>query len=250
MVKSELIDIGGRQLFLSSSGNGAPAVILESGMGDASDVWAKVQPAVAKFTRVYSYDRAGQGHSDPAPTPRTCQDMMADLHALLVKAEIPPPYVLVGHSFGGMNVRLYASRYPQEIAGMVLVDAVHEDRDVGFEAVLSDELIQRNKVYLQHPERNSECVDKLESATQLRAARRIFDFPLVVLTRGLPDKADPVWPSEALQRVETELQLGFLKLSPKSVHIFARKSGHYIQSDEPELVVAAIQQILSAVFEG
>ncbi|MBI4731672.1 MAG: alpha/beta fold hydrolase [Chloroflexi bacterium] len=240
-----MISIGDRKLFISISGKGSPTVILEAGLGDVSEIWKKVQPAVAEFTCVCSYDRAGQGHSDPAPTPRTCQDMVADLHALLVKAEIPSPYVLVGHSFGGMNVRLYASRYPQEIAGMVLVDAVHEDRDIGFEAVLSDELIRRNRVYLQHPDRNSECVDKLESATQLRAARRTFAFPIVVLTRGLPDEANPVWPSEALQQVETELQRDFLKLSPKSSLLIAKKSGHFIQTDEPELVVNAIRQVVS-----
>jgi len=125
------------------------------------------------------------------------------------------------------------------------VDSVHEDRDIGFEAVLSDELIQRNRVYLQHPERNSECVDRIESATQLRTARRNFDFPIVVLTRGLPDEADPVWPSAELQRVETELQHDFLKLSPKSAHIFAKRSGHFIQSDEPELVVNVIKQVIT-----
>jgi pimeloyl-ACP methyl ester carboxylesterase len=245
MGKNELVDIGGRQIFYSSSGKGSPTVILEAGLGDVSGIWDKVQPAVAEFTCVCSYDRAGQGRSDPASTPRTCRDMVDDLHALLAGAKISPPFILVGHSFGGMLVRLYASLYPEEIAGMVLVDAVHEDRDVGFEAVLSEELNARNKAYLQNPSRNSECVDKLESATQLRAARRVFDFPLVVLTRGLPDEADPVWPSEALQRVETELQLEFLKLSPRSIHIFARKSGHFIQNDEPELVVEAIKQVIT-----
>jgi len=245
MVKKELIDIGGRHLFLSTSGKGTPSVLLEAGLGDRSDIWEMVQPAVAEFTQVCSYDRAGQGRSDSAFPPRTCQDMVDDLHALLVKAEINPPYILVGHSFGGMNVRLYASCFPQEIVGMVLVDAVHEDRDVGFETVLSDELIQRNKAYLQNPNRNSECVDKIESASQLRIARRTFEFPIIILTRGLPDEVDSVWPSEALQRVEAELQREFLKLSPKSDLIIAKNSGHFIQTDEPELVVNAIQKIIT-----
>ena len=124
-------------------------MILGAGLGDVSGVWASLQPAVAEFTYACSYDRAGQERSDSAPTPRTCQDMVADLRALLVKTEIAPPYMLVGHSFGGMNIQLYASQYPQEIAGMVLVDAVHEDRDLAFETVLSDELIQLNRAYLQ-----------------------------------------------------------------------------------------------------
>jgi pimeloyl-ACP methyl ester carboxylesterase len=243
MAKNKSIDISGRRLSLSLSGKGSPTVILEAGLGDHSQIWEKVQPAVSEFTRVCSYDRAGQGRSDPAPTPRTCQDMTDDLRRMLTRARIIPPYVLVGHSFGGMIARLYASLHPQEIAGMVLVDAVHEDRDLNFEAVLTKELIQRNRVYLQHPERNSECVDKLASADQLRAVRRVFDFPIIILTRGKPDEDDPVWPSAALQRVERDLQCEFMKLSQNSTQLIAKNSGHYIQLDEPELVIDSIRKV-------
>jgi len=218
-------------------------VILEAGLGDTLEIWEKIQASVSSFTSVCSYDRAGQGQSDPAPVPRTCRDMADDLRALLTHANIQPPHILVGHSFGGMIVRLYAHLYPQEVTGMVLVDAVHEDRDVCFEAVMSEELIQRNRTYLQHPERNSETVDKIASAEQLRAAWRVFDFPIHILTRGKPDEEDPVWPSAALQKVERDLQGEFLKLSLKSKQIFAEKSGHYIQVDEPELVINAIRQV-------
>jgi pimeloyl-ACP methyl ester carboxylesterase len=244
MAKNELVDIGGRRLFLSSSGKGSPTVILEVGLGDISSAWNNIQRSVARFARVCTYDRAGLGRSDPAPTPRTCHDMVLDLHTLLVNARVSPPYVLVGHSFGGMNVRLYASLYPQEIAGMVLVDAVHEERDLQFETVLTPELIQRNRVYLQNPDRNSEKVDKIKSADQLRAARQTFDFPIMVLTRGLPDEPDPVWPSADLQRVETGLQRKFLELSPRSSQHIAEFSGHFINEDQPELIVEAIRQIV------
>jgi pimeloyl-ACP methyl ester carboxylesterase len=104
-------------------------VILESGAGGFSPTWALVQPEIAKFTRVCTYDRAGYGRSDapPAHEPRTADRAMRDLHTLLENAGIAPPYVLVGHSLGGFHVRLFASRYPDEVAGMVLLDANHED---------------------------------------------------------------------------------------------------------------------------
>jgi pimeloyl-ACP methyl ester carboxylesterase len=119
------VDIGGRDLFLHCTGEGSPTVILEAGFGDTSDIWDKVQPGVARTTRVCSYDRAGMGQSDPPPTDvRTFGEVVADLHALLTAAGVPAPYVLVGNSIGGLFVRLYAGTYPEETAGLVLVDGV------------------------------------------------------------------------------------------------------------------------------
>lgn len=128
-MKQDLIDIGGRRLRLVSAGTGAPAVILEAGAGGFSAMWGPVQRAVAKFARVYSYDRAGYGRSDPPPRGelRTSGNAVRDLHALLVAAQILPPYVLVGHSLGGFHARLYTSRHPLEVAGLVLVDADVEE---------------------------------------------------------------------------------------------------------------------------
>jgi pimeloyl-ACP methyl ester carboxylesterase len=102
-------------------------VILDSGMGIPAMGWDLVQPSVEKFTQVCSYDRAGYGWSDPGPLPRTSGRIAKELHALLQNAGVPPPYILVGHSFGGFNVRVYNGLYPNEVAGMVLVDASHED---------------------------------------------------------------------------------------------------------------------------
>jgi pimeloyl-ACP methyl ester carboxylesterase len=143
---------GGRKLYLECRGSGSPTVVLEAGNGDRADIWSvdevqpgsgrtMVLPGVARFTRVCAYDRPGTvepgpSRSDPAPTPRTARDMVADLHALLRAARVPGPYVLVGHSFGGLVVRLYASSYPRRVVGMVLVDAAHEDIYEAFEALL------------------------------------------------------------------------------------------------------------------
>jgi pimeloyl-ACP methyl ester carboxylesterase len=103
-----------------------PTVVLESGLGGCSLDWILVQSEIAKFARVVSYDRAGYGWSDTSPNPRTSREITNELHTLLMASGIEPPYILVGHSFGGVNVRLYANQYPDEVRGLVLVDAVHE----------------------------------------------------------------------------------------------------------------------------
>lgn len=123
----QLIDVGGYRLHLSCSGQGSPTVILENGSMGVSSTWALVQPEVAAFSRVCVYDRAGYAWSDPAPTPRTGARVVADLDALLQKAGVPGPYVLVGHSLGGMYSRLYAGTHPDRVVGLVLVDSRPED---------------------------------------------------------------------------------------------------------------------------
>jgi pimeloyl-ACP methyl ester carboxylesterase len=123
----KMIDIGGYSLYLNCSGQGAPTVILEYGLGDVSSVWALVQRQVAKSVRVCSYDRAYDGFSDGGPVPVTLHQQVSELHALLKAAHIEPPYVLVGQSAGGLLNQLYKSLYPQDVAGMVLVDSTHLD---------------------------------------------------------------------------------------------------------------------------
>lgn len=120
----KLVDVGGYQLHINCLGQGSPTVVMDYGLGGLSPIWSLVQPEIAKFTRVCTYDRPGYGWSDLSPKPRTSQEMVRELHTLLNKAGIEPPYVLVGHSLGGLNVRLFASQYPEEVVGMVLIDAV------------------------------------------------------------------------------------------------------------------------------
>jgi pimeloyl-ACP methyl ester carboxylesterase len=123
-----LVDVGGYRLHLACQGDGNPTVVMEAAIGETGLLWSLVQPAVAQTTRACVYDRAGYGWSDPSPRPRTAEEMVQELHTLLGTAGIPRPYVLVGHSLGGLLVRLYAARYPQEVAGLVLVDAAHEQQ--------------------------------------------------------------------------------------------------------------------------
>ena len=123
----KMVDVGGYKLHVNCTGEGKPTVVLDAGIGEYDLDWALVQPEITKFARVCSYDRAGYGWSDTSPLMRTSENMVKELHTLLKNAEIPSPYILVGHSAGGINARLYASMYPDEIVGVVLVDASHED---------------------------------------------------------------------------------------------------------------------------
>ena len=122
----QLVDIGGYRLHLWCTGNGAPAVILDTGLGGSSAGWYVVQPDVARFTRVCAYDRAGMGYSDPGPSPRTARRIASELAKLLDRSGIAGPVVLVGASIAGFNVRVFASDHPELAAGLVLVDASHE----------------------------------------------------------------------------------------------------------------------------
>jgi pimeloyl-ACP methyl ester carboxylesterase len=123
----QLVDVGGHRLHLWCTGDGSPAVILDAGLGGTSAGWGFVQPDVARFTRVCSYDRAGMGYSDSGPSPRTARRIANELADLLTHSGIVGPVVLAGESIAGFNVRVFASDYPEHAAGLVLVDASHED---------------------------------------------------------------------------------------------------------------------------
>ena len=124
----QLVDIGGYRLHMHVEGEGMPTVILDSGAGGIGLAWELVRPTIEKVTRVVTYDRAGLGWSDPSPYPRDAFTMAVELHTMLVNANIPAPYILVGHSLGGPVVRQFAAKYPNEVAGLVMVDSAHEQQ--------------------------------------------------------------------------------------------------------------------------
>jgi pimeloyl-ACP methyl ester carboxylesterase len=122
-----LVDIGGLKLHIHCTGAGSPTVVLESALGGSYISWALVQPDIERLTHVCSYDRAGFGWSDSGPRPRTAGRVADELQVLLERARVPPPFVLVGHSFGGLVMRIFASRYPRDVVGLVLVDPAHPE---------------------------------------------------------------------------------------------------------------------------
>jgi pimeloyl-ACP methyl ester carboxylesterase len=216
--QGRLVDVGGYRLMLNCIGVGKPTVVLEAGWGDVSVEWRSVQPEIAKFARVCSYDRAGYGGSDPGPMPRNSLQIAKELHELLKNGGEMPPYVLVGSSFGGYNVRVFNGLYPDEVAAIVLADATQEDQyellpkawnaisaaqlqhserlaryaflvvDLGLgRLMLRAQGGENNGAYLILQRkylraRLSELEQIRVSAEQARAADHIADKPLVVLT--------------------------------------------------------------------
>jgi pimeloyl-ACP methyl ester carboxylesterase len=291
----QMVDVGGYQLHIDCRGNGSPTVVMEAGLTEPSLMWALVQPQVSTQTRVCVYDRAGLGWSDTSPKPRTAEVMVEELHTLLNNANIAAPYVMVGHSTGGMLVRLYAHSYPAEVVGMVQVDAQHEDQFARLsteiqEAVKanfaqSDQILPLYRAVVasgigalvpaigalaDNPELPSparEAVSALalsdpkfiearaaeqdaifESLEQVRAAHitSLGNIPLIVLYRGIADSPTPGMTPEENQQWWLGLQTELAALSPQGKLVLADRSGHHIQLDQPNLVIDAIEQVLTA----
>jgi pimeloyl-ACP methyl ester carboxylesterase len=250
-------DIGGRRLFLRCTGHGSPTVVFEGGL---TTDWFALQNQLSGFTRVCSYDHPNgpRSRSDPAPTPRTARDFVADLHALLAVARVPGPYVLAGHSNGGLFTQLYASTYPRQVAGLVLIDAVHpayHKRTLEmFKPLLPAEVweaLRQEAMAVPHRLIDPERVDIWTSERQTRTALRhspLRPMPLVVLTRGHPD--GPGGPFvEQEERLWRQLQRELAQLVPGSRHVITQ-SGHDIQHEQPELVLDAIRDVVRAVRAG
>jgi pimeloyl-ACP methyl ester carboxylesterase len=273
-------------------GTGSPAVIFDSGWEDWAPAWAFVQPAVAKWTRACTYDRAGSGFSDAGQMPRTSVRIADELHAALHALKIDGPYILVGHSFGSYNTRVFADRYMNEVAGLVLVDG--EDGDVeppaeqksdhrDFRKILPE--LRRCRAHITYkcaqqffrglPERTfshrlnatllriaqtrSSLYDEVISEMQempadenyLQQHRRSFGSrPVRVLTAQNHHYDTAKTPAAlhrrhlAEERDEARNQARWLTLSTNSKQIFAYKSGHYIELDQPYIVINAIRDVL------
>jgi pimeloyl-ACP methyl ester carboxylesterase len=259
----------GRKLFIECHGAGSPTVILESGLRTRGDNWgradllahggAAVLPEVAKFARVCTYDRPGTtlnagevSRSDPAPMPRTALNVVRDLHALLRAARVPGPYVLVGHSMGGLFIRLYAALYPEEVSGLVLVDALAEQIKPLFKATDWTTFVGLNSGPLPGFEKYTalETIDFDSSFQQMERELSngpMAKIPVVILVRGLtvelPANAPPKFASviePAWRKSEEQLALAV----PHIKYVIAKNSGHYIQLDEPALVVQAVRDVV------
>ncbi len=272
------VEVGGFRMHLNCTGQGDPTVVLESGLGDSYVSWRKVQPQIAKFVHVCSYDRAGLGFSDASPRPRTSRVIAEELHALLQGAGIAPPYVLVGHSMGGFDVRLFTSLYRDEVAGMVLVDSSHPDQENRFPAELKnmEGSWMREAEFLEYAmplgiprllglcddepvERAAECnfhsaredVAELkafpQSAAETARTSSLGDLPLAVLSHDPekpsselpPDLAKPT--NEAWEKMQEELG----QLSSRSTQAIVKGSSHYVQIDRPEVVIEAVRQVVT-----
>lgn len=303
-----LVDVGGWRLHLNCTGEvraSTPTVILEAGLGDFSVEWSLVQPGVAKFSRVCSYDRAGDGWSELGPHPRTLRQIVYELHTLLENADVKPPFVLVGHSYGGWLTRLYASTYPSEVAGLILVEPgaqdpwriMKEGKIVRSSDLVKGETIPAVKTSnplrisdippeaLKQMQAGAEWLSKnpnasprnklpadaqrmrawtlaqighiaagvnpveMEELAALRADRAksqhpLGDKPLIVLTRGVSEEEGPN--GRAMEEEHRRDHTSVATISRKGKLIVAPLSGHHVQLDEPELVINAIREVLTA----
>jgi len=272
-VPGKLVDIGTHRLHINCKGYGSPTIIIDSGLGSFSLEWSAIQESLKDDVRVCTYDRAGYGWSDTGPFPRTTRQIANELNLLLEKAVIPGPYVLVGHSFGGYNIRYFASEHPQSVAGIVLIDSSHPDQ--------FERLPQKNHtgtksghkgktyriikpvIHVNYPEnfkqmayllartskakytQLSELDNMRDSAGEVRQKTTFPNVPLVVVSRG-----KRVWPDTYLgDRLETawkEMQAELTYLTNMSVQILANNSGHSIHLDQPGLVSYVIKKTVSS----
>lgn len=257
-------EVPGKRLRYVCEGDGPVAVVIDQGQGLSIEQgfertepmgWTKVVKEIQNFTRVLMHDRAGLGSSDPAPGPRTSSDMVADLRAVLAAARVRPPYVLVGHSIGGFNARLFAGTYPNEVLGLVLVDSCHPDQLGKFASILPPESPGEAMPLklLRHGSGaglSAEAIDFGACAEQAREVVTIGRKPLIVVSQspqalGPPGIPLPIW--EKMRIAWSDMQGELLGLSAKSTHVIATHAGHMIQLEEPGLVVDAI---LGAVREA
>jgi pimeloyl-ACP methyl ester carboxylesterase len=287
----ELVEVRGYSLHLYCTGReaGAPTVVMDSGLGGTVLDWQLVQPEVAKFARVCTYDRAGMGWSEAGTQPRTSRQISEELHTALGNAGVRGPYVLVGHSFGGTNMQVYASRYPDEVAGMVLVDSALEDE----EAVTLTKSLQPSplllKIYatigltrlpytlggeppgLTSPELEDEqtaissqrkhifaIADETSSLEASFAENRahpmsLGDKPLMVLTAGsVQTEGTGLSPEQAdhLDKLHSESQAALTRRSENARQIISDDSGHYIQVEQPAVVIDAVRHVVEAARDG
>jgi pimeloyl-ACP methyl ester carboxylesterase len=235
------VDIGDRSLFLDCRGAGSPTVILEAGLTGDSRTWENVMPEIEAQTRVCAYDRANVGQSDPAPPGRTTQDMVDDLQAVLEGAGEQPPYVLVGFSFGGLVSQLYASTYPEQVAGVVLVESMHAQEAKRSEAHLTPQQIEEDRAFVED---NPEGVDVYGSLNEVQAARGLPDVPLVVVSAAHSDGWPPGWDTKLFDRLRAELQADLAGLTPSGEQVIAENSGHHVPAQELGVIVEAIKTVL------
>lgn len=249
----KLVDAGGYRVHLYCTGQGNPTVMIV-GAGFSFD-WGLVQPEASKFTRVCTYDPAGMAWSDPAPSAPTCSQKVKEIHTLVKNAGIPGPHVLVGLSLGAVVARLYASQYPREVAGMVIVDHAFLNPNTSEPAVEPQTPIVVNLEddpnYARLPERNREM---RRWAVSLNPARPTLESAEACVAEA--DAAAGKFPSNLpLFVVSTasdspnylRLQTELLALSSQSRQLIAEKSYHPVHIDQPEVIVDAIQEVVAAV---
>jgi len=267
-----LVDIGTHALHLDCRGTGTPVIVLESGIGGFSLEWHAVRHALAGRARVCTYDRAGYGWSDPGPLPRTARRSAGELEALLSAAGERPPYVLAGHSYGGLIVREFAARWPDRTAGIALIDAAAPQQfarlpagalpraylaalagggrvfsmprpAAGFAPSLRTLVMQLMMLPKARLAYRAEMRDFERSARALTGpGRRALEAPLVVISRARSEFDERTGGAHA-EQVWREMQADMGRLSAHAEHWIAAGAGHQVHADRPDLVARALREL-------
>ncbi len=234
-----MVDVGGHKLHTLLMGEHGPTVVLEvGGTTPAARAWRIVQPEVARFARVLAYDRAGNGASEPGPAPRTARRIAIELNALLAKMQPGPPYVLVGHSFGGTFVRVFAHTYPMKVAGMVLIDPTPE------QIIAHKEWQPELERMRKESDANTEGAEIITNLEQARDAWPLPAVPIVLLTAMKN-------PENLTHRVPLKLffHQQFASRLPGSMHLQV-DGFHNMTTSQPEIVVSSIRLVVDKVRTG
>jgi pimeloyl-ACP methyl ester carboxylesterase len=233
LAREATVSIDGQRVYAQVLGAGRPTVVFEAGQGTDSSTWERVARGVAKFATVVVYDRAGLGRSQPPvhpDRPVTAHDVATRLHALLAGLGLPPPYVLVGHSLGGLYVQMFARMYPREVAGAVLLDAASPDAPAELKTLAP---LEPGTAAFR------EEAGVAASNRQVASAGPFPAVPLVVIAA-----TDHGPRFRAFEPTMMRLQRGLAALSPKATFIVARDSGHDVHTERPVLVIDAIEKIV------
>jgi pimeloyl-ACP methyl ester carboxylesterase len=282
-IPGRLVDVGGYKMHIYCTGHGLPTIVLDSGLGDSFISWQNVQPQIAGFVRVCSYDRAGMGYSEASPRPRTSIVFAEDLHQLLHNAGIASPYIFVGHSMAAYNIRLYASLFKSDVAGIVLVDGCHPDQLNRFPRALdamNPGWIRQGKfLELTMPIglprllgycgnnmalRAAECTFNdarenaaeretfRESAALAKSAHLSSGLSLIVISHdpALRDESLPVNVDRATNAAWEQMQEELTHLSVSGTRIVAKGSGHNIQNDRPDVVIQTVHGMVERVWRN
>lgn len=251
-----LVSVGDHRLDVVREGAGGPAIVFETGLADSLNVWLPMLRSMAEYTTVVAYSRAGFGRSDPGPADHSVPHAVADLHALLHRLPIAPPYILVARSYGSLISRLYTSIYPEDVAGIVLVDGTHEQQ-VRRWGVIDSTYPREFRIYYDSvlaklppgPEADEvrETV-KIQTAGSVPGLNPLPDIPIAVITSMKSDESSRYVNGTARgHEVWRALHDEWFRRSRNGIHIETTRSGHGIQDDEPALVAMAIRFVLDRV---
>lgn len=238
LLTGKLVSVGEHRLRIECRGTGSPTVVLDAGLAQTRQTWDTLElREIEKFTRVCTYDRAGLGESEkPKLEKRTSELIVRELRALLKEAGENKPFLLVGHSFGGLNTRLYASHFPEEVAGLVLIDSIHEDQCEPNPALTLED---QEKYVAQLRDASSEHVDILESCREIRRSPPLSPVPLVVLSSD----NNLLSPDRFEREMHEKIQKSLAQLVPDSKFLVVEGSGHFIQNDKPEVIINNIREV-------